>query len=272
METKTVLLLVGAVLVLAVGGYFWWKQEKKNAEKKAREAKANGWTYDRNGGNLDRRYRHLPFVDGDSENAKHVMRGEFRGRPLTLFTYQFQERVYHKGSLFADNDRNNDGKRDSRRVKRLYGVVIVGVPAPLPRFELSSASKAGKRRREERARSAGMLGNMVGEALGDTASDLLLGKGHTGSSVETGDHAFDEAFVVRTTDPDAVRQLLNPQVRAWLLSSEHAKKYVVWVDGQEVITWGTGTDTAIGKVKAGYLNDLLDQLSPAPGGWGPPPA
>lgn len=271
METKDVLLVIGGVVVLALVGWFWWQQEKKTADKKGREAKANGWTYERDGGDLHRKYRHLPFFDGDSEKVKHVMRGTFRERPITLFTFQFREEEYVRRGLLEDSDRNNDGERDKHRVQRLYGVAVVGAPAELPRFELSASDRAAKRRREERTRAGGLLGNMVGDVLGEQASDVLLGKGHTGETVATGDPQFDEVFTVRSTNPDATRALLTPETRAWLLQSEHARKYVVWVDGHEVITWGTGTDTAIGKVKATYLNDLLDQL-PAQQSWGPPPA
>lgn len=271
MDTKTIIwLAIGIPVVIGIA-YLWWKAEKKTASKKAGEAAAHGWTYERLGTGLDRKYRHLPFVDGDSDKVKHVMRGKFRDRPITLFTFYFTETEKVKGGLLKDSDRNDDGKRDERRVDRRYGVVVVGLPTSLPRFEISAAARRVARAREERTRSGGLIGNAVNDVLGDKASDALLGKGHKGGRVETGDAAFDETFIVRSTNPDAVRQLLTPQVRAWLMGSEKAKKYVVWVDDDEIITWGTGTDTAIGKVKATFLNDLVDQL---PGGqtWGPPPA
>lgn len=285
MDTKTIILIVVGVLVAAVVGYLWWKQEKKTAAQKCAEAKANGWSYERGGGNLDRRYRHLPFVDGDSESVKHVMRGELRGRPVTLFTYEFDEERFVERGILADNDRNNDGERDKERVKRHYGVAVVGLPTSLPRFELSAASLRHARRSEERTRVGGVLSEALGDVLGDEGGKLLFGKSHTGGGVETGDAAFDEQFVVKSTNPDAVRALLTPSVRQWLLTAKRAQRYVVWVDENEIITWGTGTETELGRAKAVYLNDFLDQLpglgavptdgSATPGGeasWGPPPA
>lgn len=282
METKTIIWLVVGVVVATAAVYFWWQHEKKAAAKKAAEARANGWTYERDGGSLDRKYRHLPFVDGESEKVKHVMRGELRGRPVTVFTYQFMEEEYRDGGLLSDNDRNNDGKRDTRRVKREYGVAVVGLPSALPRFELSAASRQAARRREERSRIGSVLADAVGEALGEDASKVLFGRGRTGGVVETGDQAFDEQFVVRAANPDAVRTLLTPQVRSWLLGSKRAQQYLAWVDENEIITWGTATDTVNCKRKATYLNDLVDQLpgGQAPGNtvqgdeasWGPPPA
>lgn len=272
MDTKAIIGLIVAVLVLAAGAYLWWRAEQKTVAKKTKEAAANGWTYERLGSGMDRKYRHLPFVDGDSDKVKHVMRGEFRGRPITLFTFYFTETERVEGGIFKDTDRNDDGERDKRRVDRRYGVVVVELPTSLPRFELSAAARQGARAREERFRTGGeLVGKAIGNVLGEKARDVLMSKSHTGGRVETGDAAFDETFVVRSMDPDAVRQLLTAEVRGWLMESEHAKKYVVWVDENEIITWGTGTDTTIGKVKASFLNDLVDQL-PSAQTWGPPPA
>lgn len=278
METKTIIWLVVAVAVVAVVGYLWWQREKKVAAQKAAEAKALGLSYERAGGNLDRKYRHLPFVDGDSESVKHVMRGELRGRPVTLFTYEFDEERFVERGILADNDRNNDGERDKERLKRRYGVAVVGLPTPLPRFELSAASLQRSRSREERTRVGGVLSDALGDVLGEDGGKLLFGKSHTGGRVETGDAAFDEQFVVKSTNPDAVRALLTPQVRQWLLTAKRAQRYVVWADENEIITWGTGTETELGEAKAVYLNDFVNQLpgfgaTPADEpSWGPPPA
>jgi hypothetical protein len=281
-ETKSVIWLVVGVVVVAAAAYFWWQQEKKTAAKMAAEAQANGWSYQRRGGSLDRKYRHLPFVNGGSKQVKHVMRGEFRGRPITVFTYQFKREVPIKRGLFEDGDRDNDGQRDTRRAAKRYGVVVVGLPEALPKLELSAASRSSARRREERLRGANILGPVVGEVLGEKTAKLLFNDSYTGGEVETGDVAFDEQFVVRSTNPDAVRALLTPQVRSWLLGSKRAQQYLAWVDENEIITWGTATDTVNCKRKATYLNDLVDQLpgGQAPGGpvqgdevsWGPPPA
>jgi hypothetical protein len=270
-DVGQILAAVGGALLVGAGLWLWWQQEKKTRDKKKREAEANGWTYTPRGGNLHRKYRHLPFYDGKQASAKHVMRGEFRGRPITMFTFQFREEEYVRSRLTGrTRDSNNDGRADKREVKRLYGVVVVGLPTTLPKFEISATARRRKRAIEERTRLDTVAGDLVGDVVG-SAGRMLFGKDYTGSKVETGDQAFDEVFTVRSTEPDQMRALLTPEARSWMLKSDNAKKYVVWCDGEEIITWGTGTDTAIGKVKANYLNDLLDKL-PAGQLWGPPPA
>ena len=272
-DIQQILLTVGGVLFVGVALWLWFQQEKRTYEKKKREADKNGWTYQRFGKGLHRKYRHLPIVDGDSVRAKHVMRGQYRGRPITMFTLAFRrEEPVKSRHIFDDGDRDNDGKRDTRQVKKSYGVVSVGVPTELPKFELSAKERQGKRLQQERSRfTEQLVGNIAGNVIGAKAGQLLFGKDYTGGKVEMGDPQFDDVFVVRSTEPDRVRALLTPQARAWLLKSDKARKYVVWCDGQEIITWGTGTDTNVGKVKANYLNDLLDQL-PAGQLWGPPPS
>src|SRR5690606_31045924 len=89
-DIQQILLTVGGVLFVGVALWLWFQQEKRTYEKKKREAEKNGWTYQRFGKGLRRKYRHLPIVDGDSVRAKHVMRGQYRGRPITMFTLAFR--------------------------------------------------------------------------------------------------------------------------------------------------------------------------------------
>lgn len=243
MDVKQWLLFAAGLVVFAVAGYLWWKQEKKKADQLAAEAEKNGWTYQRTAVGQGRRYRNLPFVthDAESKKIKHVMRGEFRGRPVTLFTYQFKRED-------DDFDLGNavTGRENKRTKNRRYGVVTVGLPTKLPDLEL--------KRRDSLSGKARDKGLTLSNFLGDEASGLL------GGAVDIGDDAFDDTFVVKTRDVDFARRMFSAEVREWMLASEKAKKYRVVIEDNEIITWGTGTDVGIGKVKANYLNDLLDRV------------
>jgi hypothetical protein len=259
-DLQAIFSYVALPLLVVLGLWATWAKEKKTYDKKKREAAKNGWTYRRFDRKLHRKYRYLPFVDGGSLRATHVMRGESRGRPLTMFTLQFSTEEYVDRGRSGDDDLDNDGNRDTHRVKHRYGVVAVGLPAPLPDFDLQAKKASAKPSRPQR-----LLRNVIG-AVGGMVNDSV----HT-ATVETGDEVFDKAFEIWSSNPERIRELLTPTVRTWLLKSDKAKKYTVRCTGDEIVTWGTGTDTAIGKVKANYLNDLLDQL-PADQLWGPPPA
>lgn len=242
-----------AVLIALVAGGWYLKRKQEQKLTAAKQAAANklGLTYEREDQTLAGRYRQLlPFVDSSDRGhrAVHVLRGEFRDRPVTLFTYRYKER---------DTDSIGDNN-STRYVTREYGVVAVGLPAPLPELTVYERGFFGSKARKK--------GWTLSKLLGDEAARLL-----GGGAVETEDEAFDQEFVVKSPDPDGARRLLGEQTRAWLMGSEKARKYTVKITGDEIVTWGTGTEVAIGTVKADFLNDLLDQL-PAGELWGPPPA
>lgn len=107
-------------IALAVGGIIWgWRANKKHREAAQQFAAARGWTYTAQVPALVGRWRSSPFGRGRSRRATNVMTGDFHGRHVVSFDYQ-----YTTGS----------GK-DSTTYR--FHVVALNLPAALPWLQLS---------------------------------------------------------------------------------------------------------------------------------------
>jgi hypothetical protein len=191
-------------------------------------------------------YRDLPFVprEAKSRKVKHVMRGEFRGRPITLFSYQFTEerfRMPSPGNL-ARRERGSTTKQQRRR----FGVAIVGLAWQTPPLQFSPRTSLGAKARDK--------GLSTSKILGQQAAGML------GHAVDLGDESFDSEFVVRTRDLDFARRILTDDVRAWLLKSKAARRYTVVLRKGEILVFSDRFDVEAGQYKATFLNDFLDRV------------
>lgn len=65
-----------------------------------------------------------------------------------------------------------------------------------------------------------------------------------GQDIQLGDEPFDQAFVIKGYDPSAVRRLLDPEIRALLLSLDAEPSHEVDVDDRRIRVRGVANDPA----------------------------
>jgi len=113
--------LMPLVFVVLAGGLIWfaWQQNKKRRAAAQAFAAARGWTYTPDVPGLLERWRSAPFGIGGSRRASNVLTGDFHGRHVVSFDYQ-----YTTGS----------GKS---RSTSYFHVVALSLPAALPWLRLS---------------------------------------------------------------------------------------------------------------------------------------
>jgi hypothetical protein len=86
-----VLIIIGAVVVLGVAFYFQHKAHQKKVAEFTAFAAQRGWTYTEKDKRLRDRFLGAPFGKGHGREARHILRGEHRGRPILIFEYIYKE-------------------------------------------------------------------------------------------------------------------------------------------------------------------------------------
>lgn len=114
-------MLMPLLVFLLAGGLLWfaWQQNKKRQAAAQAFAASRGWAYTPNVPSLVDRWRSAPFGIGSSRRASNVLTGDFHGRQVVSFDYQ-----YTTGS----------GKS---RSTSYFHVVALSLPAALPWLRLS---------------------------------------------------------------------------------------------------------------------------------------
>lgn len=244
MDAKYWITLAAVVAVAIAMLVYWMLKERKVIAGKKEVAAQRGWSYSYLKPAMFFRYRNLPFIDVDAKSrmVKHFVSGQHRGRPVTLFTYQYS--VSRKEVV--DRRTLSDDVTAERTKRRRHGVVSVGLPTEVPALEVAPRGAI-----HERARRKGLS---VSNLLGEQAAALL------GGAIDTGDEPFDQAFVVKSRDPGFARRLLSADVRAWMLASGDARKRAMVIKDDEIITWDAKTDLESGIHKADYLNDVVERV------------
>ena len=113
------LLVAGVILLVALVGFLAWQAEKRRRERLLAFAARHGWSYLARDDSLLGRWRGAPFGSGSEPKCRHVLRGEYGGRPSTVF--QFEYVTYSTDS---------QGRRQ-RHVHR-YMITALGLPRVLP--------------------------------------------------------------------------------------------------------------------------------------------
>jgi hypothetical protein len=108
------------IILFGVIAYFSWKEEQKRKAKLTEWARRNNWSFrpDKYRG-LDREYPAIKLFDrGHSRFGKNVVKGHFKGFPVTCLDYQY-----------------TTGSGKNRKTHR-YGVVVVEVDHPVIPLEI----------------------------------------------------------------------------------------------------------------------------------------
>lgn len=117
------LVVIAAVVVVGLLLFFQYQAHKKKVAAFTALAAGRGWHYTERDRGLANRFEGTPFGEGHSRDAKHVLTGTFRDRPLLAFEYSYKET---RGS----------GK-DRKTVTYHYTVVSIGLPAPKPTLQVT---------------------------------------------------------------------------------------------------------------------------------------
>lgn len=232
---------VAIVVVLVVK---WWLNERKEIAHRKKAAGKNNWTYSYLSPMMFLRYRNLRFIEHDatSRRVKHLLKGDHRGRVMTMFTYRYSLRRKEFSLRGARH-----GQAWSRKTKhRERGVVTLQLPVKTPEIEVAPRGPLSKWAQEK--------GLSMGDMPGARAAALF----GASVSVDTGDPDFDKEFLVTTSDIEFALGMLTDDLRQWMLESG-AERAVV-ITGDEIITWGSKTGIRAGKEKADYLIDVLDHM------------
>ncbi|MFC4858933.1 hypothetical protein [Actinophytocola glycyrrhizae] len=120
---NTTLLVIVVVVVVAAVMFFQYQAHKKKVEAFTALAGERGWRYTERDRGLARRFTGTPFGEGHGRDARHVLTGTHRGRPVLAFEYSYKE---------------TRGSGDDRRTRTYhYTIVSTGLPAPKPTLQLN---------------------------------------------------------------------------------------------------------------------------------------
>ncbi|WP_216213092.1 hypothetical protein [Amycolatopsis aidingensis] len=113
------------VAPLVLGGwlYYQWQQKKARRDAYRELAHRLGWQYVDNDRGLAKKYSGRPFDDAEWRSAKHVFRGQYRGRGLTAFEFGFR---------LEETDRHGDERTETV----LYQVIAVKLAGERPWLEV----------------------------------------------------------------------------------------------------------------------------------------
>lgn len=120
---NTTLLIIAAVVVVGLVLYFQYQAHQKKVAAFTALAAERGWRYTERDRGLANRFLGTPFGDGHGRDARHVLTGSFRDRPMLAFEYSYKE---------------THGSGDDRRTETYhYTVVSLGLPAPKPTLQVN---------------------------------------------------------------------------------------------------------------------------------------
>lgn len=115
----TGLAIAGAVAGIGLICYLAWLIEKRRRERMRAVAARYGWSYAHRDDTPLSYYEGEPFRSGQERTCKHVMRGEYRHRPSTVFEFEY-----------VTYSTDSQGRRQ-RNTHRLM-ITALGLPRVLP--------------------------------------------------------------------------------------------------------------------------------------------
>ncbi len=125
------LLVVAGLVLVAVFAYVSWLQAKKRRELFASFAASQGWTWRAREDSWSNRFDGTPFDEGDHKQARNILQGSFRNRPIVAFDYSYQTH-------------STDSKGNRQTQTHRFAVCALSVDAYLPRLELVPESVLGR--------------------------------------------------------------------------------------------------------------------------------
>ncbi len=125
-------LLLLAFMAVAVAGIWWsWAQAKKRRELFQQFALSQGWRWTARDDSWTARFSGNPFDVGDSYEAKNVLEGAFRDRPMVAFDCSYETH-------------STDSKGNRTTHTHRYAICALGLPAPLPELEIVPEGLLGR--------------------------------------------------------------------------------------------------------------------------------
>jgi hypothetical protein len=193
-----------------------YQQGRRNSERQ-RLAHGRGWQFAPTDSALLDRWRGGPFGKrGDRREIIGVVRGEARGVPFTAFDFRVRTKVVRTGGI---------SRQDEYETVTVWALRL---PAAVPPVRVTRSSSLGRKVQTRLGGDVGLL---------------------------TGDADFDRRFGVHDAAPGFARELMTPQLRAWL--REH-KLTGWWTCGRDLLYV---RDVQILRTKPGTLVAVADELA-----------
>ncbi len=215
----TVLIVLLVVLIGAGIGYVNYVQAKKRREAFAAFAAQQGFSYQPANHALANQWGGTPFQTGDHWRVVNVLSGLYQGRQIVAFDYSYQTHT-------------SNGKGGRRTTTHKFGVVVMQLPAALPRLEVTHE---------------GIFGGAVANALG--FGDLRFES-----------EQFNRAFRVEADDQRFGHAIVHPQMMEMLL----ARGEIGWrIEGNSLIGWDAGAHTPVEVMnRLQLLQYVVDNVPP----------
>ena len=130
-EAGPFVLFLGFAGVMALVAWYGWAQAKKRRELFHSFALSQGWTWVPQDDRWCGRFGGDPFQQGDNREARNVLTGTVKGRGMVAFDYSYETH-------------STDSKGNRTTTTHRYAVCCLGLPAPLPEFELVPEGVLGR--------------------------------------------------------------------------------------------------------------------------------
>lgn len=125
------LFFLAFVAFAGVSLWWGWAQAKKRRELFQQFAAGQGWRWVARDDRWAGRFDGTPFGTGDSREARNVLDGTFRNRPMVAFDYSYETH-------------STDSKGNTTTTTHRYAICALSMPAPLPTFELTPEGLLGR--------------------------------------------------------------------------------------------------------------------------------
>ncbi|MCT2586034.1 DUF3137 domain-containing protein [Actinophytocola gossypii] len=234
MDLGNVLLVVGALVVIAGWTWYQWQARKKKAGEFSTVAAQRGWEYQDVDESRINRFLGTPFGEGHSRRAEHVLRGTYRGRTMQAFEYSYKEtrgrgdhiysESYKRANLRAGNTEHISPHQDTKTYR--FTVVSLLSPAPRPTLEVTREGWGRK-----------LLG-MVG------VKDLQLES-----------EQFNKTFHIRTNADKFAYDILHPRMMEWMLTDQRAQSIPFRFERGDIVVWDEG------RIELAKVDQLLEYAS-----------
>lgn len=194
------LLPLGILAIIGAAVWFGWQQQQKRRALLQGFAASQGWTWTLRDDSWTAHFQGDPFGEGDHRKAQNVLQGTYRGRQMVAFDYSYQT-----------HSSNGQGGQSTQTHR--YAVCALGLPAWLPRFQLTPE---------------GLLGR-VGTLLGM-------------QDVELESEDFNRRYRVRCEDPKLAYDVLQPRTMELLLRRPALHLRLA---GADALCWETGSHSPV---------------------------
>jgi hypothetical protein len=189
-------LIVGLVVVIAVG-YYQWQREQKRKEELLTWAVSNNWTISAADDSLCQRWTGDPFGEGDHRHVRNVINGTWKTTPFVSFDYSYQTH-------------SSDGRGGRSTTTHHYAVTALNLPAWLPTLQVTPENLLTR------------LGNAVG------ITDIELESEDFNRAFRV--HASDPKLASDVLTPRSMQLLLSRPHFSWRIEGADI---LCWQEGEQ---------------------------------------